>query len=310
MFAAKGRPTRSLPEFGQGRLMKRFSPSDAALEGFRLTREHPGSVLAWGAIYFVGLMLIALLMVAGLGSEFIQYVQEDGLSSGDAQVFGAMLGHRWPAFVAVVLLAVFLISVLLGGVYRLVLRPEERGFVHLRFGRDELRLTAVNLILFSLGSLCLAVLAFAANVVQAGVGPGLLATLVGFATVGLMIWIGVRLSLATPMSFGERRIAIRASWRLTQGHFWSILGMLVLAFVFWLMIWALISLIGLVLVALAGGQAAIQDPLNLKPAAILAFLAYFVIQLILPVVQVITFYAPLAVAYRAIGVEPPDEGRG
>jgi uncharacterized membrane protein len=86
--------------------------------------------------------------------------------------------------------------------------------------------------------------------------------------------------------------------------------MLVLAFVFWLMIWALISLIGLVLVALAGGQAAIQDPLNLKPAAILAFLAYFVIQLILPVVQVITFYAPLAVAYRAIGVEPPDEGRG
>jgi hypothetical protein len=145
--------------------------------------------------------------------------------------------------------------------------------------------------------------------VQAGVGPGLVATLVGFATIALMIWIGVRLSLATPMSFGERRIAIRESWRLTQGHFWSILGMLVLAFVFWLMIWALISLIGLVFVALAGGQTAIQDPLNLKPAAILAFLAYFIIQLVLPVVQVITFYAPLAVAYRAITAEHQGEGR-
>eukprot|EP01036_Dinobryon_divergens_P046455 gene46455-62135_t len=47
-----------------GNTMARFSPSDAALEGFRLTREHPGVVLAWSAVYFGGILLIGLTMLA------------------------------------------------------------------------------------------------------------------------------------------------------------------------------------------------------------------------------------------------------
>ena len=40
--------------------MTRFSPTDAAMEGFRLTKEHPGVMLAWSAVYFGGILLIAL----------------------------------------------------------------------------------------------------------------------------------------------------------------------------------------------------------------------------------------------------------
>ena len=33
--------------------MNGFSASEAALEGFRLTRERPGTIAAWSVIYFV-----------------------------------------------------------------------------------------------------------------------------------------------------------------------------------------------------------------------------------------------------------------
>lgn len=287
--------------------MKRFSPSEAALEGFRLTREYPGTVLAWGALYFVGILLIGGLMMAGLGEDFIAFAQARGLETADSAALAEQLGDRWPVFVVVVVMAIFLTSVMLAGVYRLVLREEEKGFFHLRLGRDEVRLTIVNLALLVIGAACMFGVAVASSLVGLATDSPLLGSLFALAMVGLMIWVGVRLSLATPTSFGERRVAIRDSWRLTQGHFWPLAGMVVLAIIFYVMIWALISIVGLALVAMAGGQEAINDPGNLKPMAIVAFLGTLVIQLVLPVVQVITFYSPLAVAYRAITREHEDE---
>lgn len=287
--------------------MKRFSPSEAALEGFRLTREYPGTVLAWGAIYFVGILVIGGLMMAGLGEGFIAFAQERGLETADTAQLAEQLGGRWPVFLLVVVAAIFLTSIMLAGVYRLVLREEEKGFLHLRLGRDEVRLTIVNLLLLIIGAVCMFAAALATTLVGMATASPLLGTLFGLVIVALMIWVGVRLSLATAMSFGERRIAIRDSWKLTRGHFWPLAGMVILAIIFYIMIWALISIIGFALVTMAGGQAAIDDPTNLRPMAIVAFLGTLVIQLVLPVVQVITFYSPLAVAYRAITREHEDE---
>ena len=72
--------------------MKRFSPSDAALEGFRLTREYPGTVLAWGALYFLGILLIGGMMMAGLGEGFIAFAQNRGLETADASELAQQLG--------------------------------------------------------------------------------------------------------------------------------------------------------------------------------------------------------------------------
>ncbi|HQT54591.1 MAG TPA: hypothetical protein PKX06_14095, partial [Phenylobacterium sp.] len=64
--------------------MTKFSPSESALEGFRITRERPGTILAWSLVYFLGIMVIAMIMVMALGPDFIKFVQNGGLESGDA----------------------------------------------------------------------------------------------------------------------------------------------------------------------------------------------------------------------------------
>lgn len=280
-----------------------FSPSDAALEGFRLTREHPVVILVWGLFYFVGLMILATVMVIGLGPAFVAFVRSGGMESGDAAALLQILRNALPEFLLVLLLAVILLSVVTAGVYRLVLRPQELTPLksHLKFGMDEVRVILVNLLLFLIGMMGLFAVAGTAAIITQG-GGGALA-LLGLLVAGLLIWIGVRLSLAAPMTFGEGRLAIVASWRLTRGHFWRLLGMLLLATIFYLMIWALVSIIGAVVITLGGGQEAITNFGGMGPVAFVALIATLFIQLILPILQMMILHAPLAIAYRAIRQE-------
>lgn len=275
--------------------MSDFSPSDAALEGFRLVRERPGTILAWGGLYFVGIVGIGAFMLAAIGQDFVKYVQKGGMESGDPEALAAILQHTWPAFLVVLLLVIFLSSIISGGVYRLVLRPEEPGFAHLRIGADELRLTLVNVVLFSVGMVFLFLLAMVAAALAGGQGAFgvVVAIIVGFG----LVWAGVRLLLATPMTFGERRVTIRESWRLTRGRFWSLFGMSLLAVTFYLMVWLLFSIISAAFIALAGGSDAIANPGELRGFAVVAFLVTMLIQLLLPVLQIVMIYAPLAMAY-------------
>nr|QQZ51743.1 hypothetical protein JKL49_13035 [Phenylobacterium glaciei] len=89
--------------------------------------------------------------------------------------------------------------------------------------------------------------------------------LVSLALAVAMIWAGVRLLLATPMTFAEHRIAILDSWRLTKGHFWSLFGMTILAIIFYIMVWLLFSIISYATVAIAGGNEAISTPPTSRP---------------------------------------------
>ena len=278
--------------------MTKFSPSDSALEGFRITRERPGTILAWSLVYFLGIMVIAMIMVTALGPDFIKFVQKGGLESGDASAYGAVLRQHQFAFLAIIVISIFLLSVLMGGIYRLALRPSEKGIAHLRLGADELRLTVVNLALFSVGVLFL-VLTFGAAKLGGPFG-----VLVSLALAVAMIWAGVRLLLATPMTFAEHRIAILDSWRLTKGHFWSLFGMTILAIIFYIMVWLLFSIISYATVAIAGGNEAISNPANLAPLAIVAFIATLMVQLLLPILQVVMIYSPLAEAYRELTGAP------
>jgi len=287
--------------------MNSFSPSEAALEGFRLTRERPGTILAWSGIYFLGIMLMAIIMVVGIGPKFIAFLKEKRLQSGDTEAFGALLAQSWPAFILVLAVAIFLLAMLTAGIYRLVLRPREPGFAHLKLGRDELRLAWVHLLLFGIGMAFL----FAIDVLvalgrSAEGGAGAALPVVGLVMAVLMIWVGVRLSLATPMAFAEHKFSLRAAWALTRGRFWSLFGMIVLAVIFYVMIWVLVSIIGYLFVTLAGGPDAMMDPGSLTPGRMVAFVVNFVIQLLLPILQVVMLYAPLAVAYHQISPQAEE----
>jgi len=281
--------------------MNPFSPSDAALEGFRLTRERPGTVLAWSAVYFIGVLLIGVVMMASLDPNFIDVVKRGELTTRDPEEVGAMLAQSWPAFLLVLALTVFLLSVIMAGIYRLVLRPNEHGFAHLRLGKDELRLTAVNMLLFGVGILCLTVgFMLTALAERSGTIVGLL---VGALGVAFTVWLGVRLSLATPMTFAVHKISVREAWALTRGYFWRLFGMILLAVIFYVIIWFLITIIAYVIVQLAGGQEAITTLHS--PVAVIAFVATLAIQLLLPILQVVMIYSPFAVAYQQVHGDAP-----
>lgn len=282
--------------------MIKFSASEAALEGFRLTRERPGTIFGWGVVYAVCMFVIGRLMLVSLDPQLIELTRKKGLEQQDIDQISGLLAQSWPAFLLVLVLVTALLSTLMGGIYRLVLRPGEKGFLHLRFGKDELRLTGVNLLLFAFGMICLtAELAAVAAADQQGGIAAVAALMLPLVT----IWVGVRLSLATPMSFALHRFAIRDAWAASQGRFWALLGMIVLAVIFYVMVWLLISIIGAALIGVAGGAQALENIKSLTGAAIIGVALYVFLQLILQVIQVVMLYAPFAVAYQQVHGDPP-----
>lgn len=285
--------------------MTKFSPSDAALEGFRLTKEHPVVMLAWSGVYFVGMLLIAIVMAATLGPQFTKMIREGKLTSGrpeDLEAISALMAQSWPAFILVLLMTAFLHSIIAGGVIRLVLRPEVRGFAHLRLGKTELKLAAANLLAIGLYAVSLVVgLVFMTGASQFGSFAGVLAVVL---FLGFALWIGVRLSLLLPVVFETGRVSVPMAWAKTRGHFWSLLGMIVLAVIFYVIVWILFSIISFAIVELAGGNAAMQNLGALTPAAAVAAIVSLVLQLLLQVLQIVMIYGPFAVAYRALAAEP------
>ena len=61
------------------------------------------------------------------------------------------------------------------------------------------------------------------------------------------------------------------------------------------------SIIGLAVVELSGGEAALQDITRLTPLTAIAAMVTLVMQLLLQILQIVMIYAPFAVAYRDLG---------
>lgn len=278
--------------------MSRFSPSDAAMEGFRLSRNHPGVLLAWSAVYFGGLLLIFLVMTATLGPEFIAAARKGGFFNGDLDDASELLAHSLPAFLLVLALSALLWSIMTAGVIRLVLHPSEHGFAHLKVGRTELRLTLANLLCVGI-YVATAIVSLVLIRAASASGP-IAAAVVVLAAFAFVFWIGVRLSLLLPTVFETGRISLAEAWSRTRGHYWSLLGMLLLAAIFYVIIWIVFAVISVILVAVSGGGVALQDMTHLNVLTALSAVVTLVMQFLLQVLQIVMIYAPAAVAYREI----------
>ncbi|HEY8617387.1 hypothetical protein [Phenylobacterium sp.] len=279
--------------------MNQFSASEAALEGFRLIRSRPGTMLAWAGVYFLGILVIGGLMGVALGPRFAEAMRlVDASEKVDA--VASILTESWPAFLLVLLVVATLMSVLIAGIYRLVMRPEEPGLAHLRVGSDEFRLTAVNLLLFSIGFVCLFAAIVALTLVRET--GSLFSILLLVVVLALTAWLGARLSMVTPMTFASRRVAFGEAWAMTRGRMWPLLGMMLLAAIFYVMIWLVISLAGAAVVWMAGGREALEGQLSV--ITVVAGVATVVMQFLLYVLQIVMIYAPFAVAYQQITGQP------
>jgi len=216
--------------------MSSFSPSDAAFEGFRLTRERPRAVLAWAICYLILSYLIGAVADLTLGTQSQALLADLKRASADPSAFWPAAQKMAPFFLAGLPLSVAFQAIFTCAVYRAILRPEESARGYLRLGLDELRMMVLNLVLGVIWGatvftvLLVALLAAAA----AGTANESITVLIGdILTVGVFcaaVTVLTRLSLAGPMTFAERRLRVFASWSLSKGVFWRLFGAYTLSF--------------------------------------------------------------------------------
>ena len=288
-----------------------FSASDAAFEGFRLVRRHPVAVLFWSLAYLVFFALLFGAFGAGLAevmaaAKAIEDSNDFTVSSFQslAQAYGTFVWLLIP-------LSLVAGGILNAAVARAVLTPSDSAFGYLRLGADELRVIAVSLIL-SLVMTAVAMVGFGVAGGLAGVAVAagqnalyLLVVLVGLATVAVLVWLALRLSLAVPITVAEKRIAPFASFALTKGRSLPILGMGVIAFVMSLLVGLLVDIIGTPATLMTGtleglGSLQGESTLAIIQQAWPVLVTWGVINAVMSALQLAVLYAPFSVAYRDI----------
>ena len=250
--------------------MSRFSPSDVALEGFRLTRERPLPVLIWAVLRLVyGVGTLFLLFGGAAGAAFTQMlVLSKAQPQPDPAVMLPLMSKISPMLAVMVIISLLFYAVIYTAVLRAILRPADRSFFYLRLSIDEARQFGLAVIIFVLFLFYVSVLEMVSSVLVTaakGLGQvGLLAQiLVILALIVALVYPAVRLSLAPAMTFAEGRITLFRSLPVTKQQFWPMMGSYVLALVLTLVVSLLAAV---VFVFVVGAIGAAQGGLSNVPA--------------------------------------------
>ncbi|WP_372786073.1 hypothetical protein [Phenylobacterium sp.] len=245
-----------------------FSAGAAIGAGFRLIGRHPLAFLAWSAAYLVLGVLPQIGVMALILPEWTRLMQEvtaagashSPMSTAEMmRAQGGMMQLQPLSWIAGLLSQ----SVLLSAIYRAVLYPEDRAFFYLRLGGRELWLGLVLLVLFVMACI-LAVAVMLPTFVMIGIigalargspAMALLMIPVMVTAFGVMIWVMLRLSLATPMSFDQRAFRLYESWDRTRGHAGKMFGV---AFVLIVVVWVVEMALGGVVFGLSGGLGGLE----------------------------------------------------
>jgi hypothetical protein len=168
----------------------------------------------------------------------------------------ALIREVAPTYVVLMTVWLVVTAVFYAAMNRAVLRPQESRFGYLRLASDELRQLGLLALLFLLLTAIYFVVAIVALIVLTliGIASGGLALVILLPLVlGAFIFVGVRLSLASPLTFATGRINLAAAWRLTRGRFWPLLGTYFIAFALSLVVLALIFVIAVLAVGILSG---------------------------------------------------------
>ena len=307
--------------------MTAFSPTDAALSGFRYIGRRPLVVLSWaGAFLAYGLIYNTVFVIfAGDKQAAIQALADVNRSDPEAAM--AMLPSLSFVFLLTTLAALTMSSIMFTAAYRAFLRPDDSRFAYLRFGRDEVRMAVLIVATAALDAGGLFLIAFVTGSL-AGLGAALpnIVQMLYFpilvvGAICAMTWPAVRLSLAMPMTLGDHHFRLFESWKPTHGHFWGLVSTYLLSAILTLVVvvseWAVVALLAAIVIVSSG--LSLADLSGLFRADTSSLKAYFTITTMIGLVLnalacaagLAILTAPVANAYLALVGEasphPPPE---
>ena len=296
-----------------------FSATDAAFEGFRLVRRNPVALVGWTLLYLV--YTLATLFAAGgmMRSMAVWMDQVEALEAGPAPSSPEALVPIMESYMAAMSHMVWAIplslvigAVLMAAIARAVLTPGTGGFGYMRLGMDEVRVFVVTLVIAILYAVATAI-AFAAAFIIGGIAIGamegwgaLVMVLAVLAAIAFMIWLGVRWSLAVPITVDQKKFAFFDSFAVTKGRFWPLFGMAVIAFVMVIIVSLLAGIVTMP-ISMMGGMSMFgnmgEDPTemfrNFNPTNPW-IIASSVVNAFVYALTVAVLYAPFSAAYRDI----------
>jgi hypothetical protein len=241
--------------------MEQFSISDAAFAGFRFVRENPKTVAIWAGLSLAVSAVGGLAMVSLAGPAMTQFMALSQGGSKDPAAALALMGQLAPFYGVMMLFSFVFYAVLYAMMSRAVLRPQDEGFAYLRLGRDEVRQFLLFLLAVLIGTaayvafiLVVVIVGVAAGMMLGkGLAAGLVAMLIGLTALSGWIYVWVRLSLASPLTFDRGRVDLFGSWKLTRGRFWPLFGCYLLVVVLVVVVLILIMVIGAAAAMVMGG---------------------------------------------------------
>lgn len=296
-----------------------FSATDAAFEGFRLVRRNPVALVGWTLLYLV--YTLATLFASGgmMRSMSVWMEQVEALEAGPPPSSPEALLPIMESYMAAmshmawaIPLSLVIGAVLMAAIARAVLTPGTGGFGYMRLGMDEVRVFVVTLVIAILYAIATAV-AFVAALILGGIAisvlegwGALVMVLAILAAIAFMIWLGVRWSLAVPMTIDQKKFAFFDSFAATKGRFWPLLGMALIAFIM-VVIVSLLAGIVTMPIGMMGGMSMFgtmsDDPTemfrNFNPTNPW-MIASSVVNAIVYALTVAVIYAPFSAAYRDI----------
>lgn len=302
--------------------MTKFSISQAAFSGYRLLAAKPLAALGWFVFQLAVSLGVVWLTATMIGPQLTALKEMQASGAADQGTAMALFGQTLPLTLLALVVALVSGAILTGAVLRAALRPGESAFAYLRFGGNELRLIVVILLIILLMLIPIVIAwlpAFAVRMAIAGPqvaamamqGKGelpLAATLGSLAAalpgVALIVFLYVKLSLASAQTVAERSIRIFNSWSLTKGVFWRTLGTYALAAI------PLVILKIVVMAAVAalnpdlGFKMTVQPDLTSVPAAFSGGqLVMFALQALLQIITSAALLVPTVMIYRAVAGE-------
>ena len=234
--------------------MATFNVEDAAFTGVGLLVRRPGAAIAWALVWAMLVAIVAMPFAGTLTAYVTIAVRTQGRpAASDILPLAPQLG----AFFLLMGLAGLVVGAVIScAVYRAVLEPENSNFAYLRLGDEEIRVMVVNfirgLLLFGINftlSITLALLLVLAN--SAGPATTGLVRVVGEGIVlCILFWVQLRLSLAGPMTYRERRFRLFESWTLTRGLTWRLVAVGLI-----LVVIGIVVYLGVVSLGIAGSLA-------------------------------------------------------